>query len=105
MYIEFDKEYLKELYETGASSSKKHRFQPEVVRGYIKCVRYLLNAERIEDLYRFNSLHYEVLVGDKAGISSLRINQKYSLEFTVREISETRIIRVCNLLDISNHYK
>ncbi len=38
MYIEFDKEYLRELYEQGRTDDKKHRFQPEIVRGYQKAV-------------------------------------------------------------------
>ena len=33
MYIEFDKDYLRELYTDGKTSDKKHRYQPEVVRG------------------------------------------------------------------------
>ena len=45
------------------------------------------------------------LRGDKAGISSVRINRKYRLEFTVREVMNEQIITVCRLLDISNHYK
>ena len=39
------------------------------------------------------------------GISSVRINIKYRLEFTVREVLGEQIITVCRLLDISNHYK
>jgi len=30
MYIEFDKDYLRELFEQGRTSDKKHRYQPEV---------------------------------------------------------------------------
>lgn len=32
MNIEFDKEYLQDLYFKGKTSDKKHRYQPEVVR-------------------------------------------------------------------------
>ncbi len=105
MYIEFDKEYLKELCEAGKTKDKKHRFQPEVIRGYAKCVLYLRRARSIEDLYPIHSLNYEVLSGDKAGISSVRINRKYRLEFTVREEGDRQIITVCRLLEISNHYQ
>lgn len=56
-------------------------------------------------LYRLNSLNYEVLKGDKKGISSVRINRQYRLEFTVRDVMNEQIITVCRLLDISNHYK
>lgn len=105
MYIEFDKDYLRELFEYGRTSDKRHRYQPEIITGYRRCIRYLKQAERIEDLFVINSLNYEVLHGDKVGISSVRINRKYRLEFTVRDVMNERIITVCRLLDISNHYK
>ena len=52
-----------------------------------------------------NSLNYEVLKGDKRGISSIRVNDKYRVEFTVRESIEEPIVTVCNIIDLSNHYK
>ena len=61
MKVEFEKEYLKELYETGKTTEKKHRFQPQVIKGYLKCVRALRRATRIEDLFLFHSLNYEKL--------------------------------------------
>ncbi len=105
MFIEFDKEYLRELFEQGRTSDKQHRYQPEVVRGYQKAVASLKRAINVEMLYRLNSLNYEVLKGNKKGISSVRINRQYRLEFTVREVENEQIITVCRLLDISNHYK
>ena len=105
MFIEFDKESLRELFEQGRTGDKKHRYQPEVIRGYYKCIMLLKRSANVEELYRINSLNYEVLQGDKAGISSVRINRKYRLEFTVREVMNEQIITVCRLLDISNHYK
>lgn len=85
MNIVFDKEYLSDLYFNGKTNDKKHRFQPEVVRSYQKAVVILANAERIEDLYVFKSLNYEVLVGDKKGISSVRCGRQYRLEFIVND--------------------
>ncbi len=105
MYIEFDKDYLRELFEYGKTSDKKHRYQPEIIRGYKKCVMYLKRANNVEQLYPIRSLNYEVLQGDKKGVSSVRINRKYRLEFTVREAFNERIVTICRLLDISNHYK
>ena len=105
MFIEFDKEYLRELFEQGRTSDKQHRYQPEVVRGYQKAVVSLKRAINVEMLYRLNSLNYEVLKGNKKGISSVRINRQYRLEFTVREVENEQIITVGRLLDISNHYK
>lgn len=106
MNVEFEKEYLADLYEKGKVMDKKHRFQPQVVNGYLKCVKALINASRMEDLYLFKSLNYEKLKGDKKGLSSLRINDQYRLEF--REItsqSNQMIIEICSLVDITNHYK
>ena len=105
MYIEFDKEYLRELYTDGKTSDRKHRYQPKVIKGYQKAVFLLSSANVITDLFRNNSLNYEVLQGDKKGISSVRIDRQYRLEFTVREELNEQIITVCRLLDISNHYK
>ncbi|GEM_PF-4456638 len=41
MNIEFDKDYLYELYFNGKTKDKKHRFQPIVVRSYQKAVTLL----------------------------------------------------------------
>ena len=65
MLIEFDKDYLRELFEQGRASDKKHRYQPETIRGYKKCVMYLKRASNVEQLYPIHSLNYEVLQGDK----------------------------------------
>lgn len=52
-----------------------------------------------------NSLNYEALKGDKKGTSSIRVNNKYRIEFTVNESMEEPIVTVCNITDLSNHYK
>ena len=106
MNVEFEKEYLRELYETGRTTDKKHRFQPQVINGYIKCVRILRMAIRLEDLFLVKSLNYETLKGNKKGLSSLRINNQYRLEF--REIHNPNNmleIEICSLTDITNHYQ
>lgn len=100
MVVTFDKDYLRELYETG-KGDKKHRFQPKIIKRYKKGIDYLKCANKIEDLFLLPSLRYEILKGNKAGISSIRVNDQYRIEFTVSE----SIITVCNVLDLSNHYK
>lgn len=101
--VTFDQEYLKVLYVEG-KDCKKHRFQPDIIRRYKRCIDYLRQAKRIEELLLIASLHYEVLVGDKAGISSIRVNDQYRVEFTVRTEGEP-VITICNILELSNHYK
>jgi len=106
MKVEFEKEYLQELYEHGKTSDKHHRYQPQVVNNYLKCVKYLIKATRIEDLFLINSLNYKRLEGDKKGLSAVRINDKYRLEFHEKiDSNDTFRIEICSLVDITNHYK
>ena len=70
MEISFDKEYLRQLYEEGMTVDKKHRFQPHIIARYQLRIKVLEQVRGIEELLAINSLHYEVLKGDKAGISS-----------------------------------
>lgn len=105
MEIVFDKKYLKELYETGKTTEKKYRFQPQIVRKYQTRIAILESAERIEDLFPISSLHYEVLIGDKKGISSIRVYDQYRIEFLVSQIESETIITICNILELSKHYK
>lgn len=105
MEIRFDKEYLRELYVKGKSSDKKHRFQPQIVARYQLRIKTLEKASRIEELFPIKSLNYEVLKGDKAGISSIRVNDQYRIEFTVTDQSTELLVTICNILELSNHYK
>lgn len=104
MIVKFDKKYLEELYVSGKCDDKKHRYQPQVIRNYIRRVVTLAEAPNIEALYPLHSLNYEVLVGDKKGLSSIRIDKQYRLEFIVSEDGEPTIT-ICTLTDITNHYK
>ncbi len=65
MIVTFEKEYLRDLYEKGKTTNKKHRFQPEIIRKYIFCINTLLSANGIEGLYPVSSLNYEIFKGDK----------------------------------------
>jgi toxin HigB-1 len=105
MDVTFEKEYLRDLYKIGKTSDKKHRFQPDIVRKYQRCIDILLGAKSIEVLYNMHSLNYEVLRGDKADISSIRVNNQYRVEFTVKGNDIDPLITVCSILELSNHYK
>ena len=105
MEINFDKAYLRELYEDGKTSDKKHRFQPDIVKRYQARIETLASAENVEKLRTINSLRYERLHGDKEGLESVRVNDKYRIEFkTFLSVSET-VVTVCNIIELSNHYK
>ena len=105
MFVTFEEAYLRDLYEKGKTDDKKHRYQPDVIRRYQKCIDFLLDAKKVEELLLINSLNYEMLKGDKAGISFVRVNNKYRVEFTVRDSIEEPIVTVCNIIELSNHYK
>ncbi len=45
-----------------------------------------------------------MLTGDKAGISSIRVNNQYRIEFTVNKAKDT-VVTICNIIELSNHYK
>ena len=105
MEIKFDKEYLRELYDKGKTTDKKYRFQPQVVQKYRKTLDILESVTVVEDLFRYNGLHYESLHGDKEGLESVRVNDQYRIEFkTTKVVSET-VVTVCNIIELSNHYK
>lgn len=105
MEIKFDKKYLEELYLNGKTSNKKHRFQPQVIAKYRKTVDLLESLAMVEDLYRYHSLHYEALVGDKAGLESVRVNDQYRIEFKTTKVVSEVVVTLCNIIELSNHYK
>lgn len=105
MEITFEQDYLRELFYDGKAKDKKHRFQPQIVRKYIKVLNLMESLDSTQDLYRFASLHYEKLVGDKAGRESVRVNDQYRIEFRSEIVGNERLITICNILELSNHYK
>ncbi len=106
MEIEFEQDYLRELYEEGKAKGKKYRFQPSIIKKYKSTIDTLRVAKRIEDLFLFRSLNYEKLIGDKKGLESVRVNQQYRIEFRTRtEGEEPDIITICSIVELSNHYK
>ena len=105
MKVTFDKEYLKELYTTGKSTDKKHRFQPDVIRRYVKVIDIMVEAENVNVLALIGGLHYEHLSGDKDGLSSVRVNKKYRVEFTEQTEGNETVATICNIIELSNHYE
>ena len=102
MEITFEKDYLRELFYDGEASDKQHRYQPQIVRKYVRVVNILDSVDKPVDLFRYRSLHYEKLVGDKAGYESVRVNDQYRIEFNTSSKGE---ITICNITELYNHYK
>ena len=101
MVIEYEKDYLEELYNFGKCQNKKYRYQSAVVKKYQKRIDTLIAATRIEDLFVFNSLNFEAL---ENGYYSIRIDYHYRLEFKVRNEGADQTLTICTITDITNHY-
>lgn len=104
MIVTFEHTYLKELYDNGKTSDKKHRFQPSIVKRYKDKINYLMKAASKEELYPIKSLHFEALHGDKKGLYSIKVNDQYRIEFSLNETIELPILTICNIVELSNHY-
>lgn len=105
MVVTFDKKYLKELYESGKTNDKKHRFQPDIVRRYKRCIDIMIDVSDIISLCKYNGLNFEKLSGDKKELCSIRVNNQYRIEFTVTEVQGEIVTTICNIIELSNHYK
>lgn len=105
MIVAFEKEYLKELYEKGKTTDKKHRFQPDIIKRFRRNIDIMLMMPNIQALQKYNSLNYELLKGDKQGLSSVRVNDQYRIEFRVTIIEGEPQVTICSIIELSNHYK
>lgn len=105
MIVYFNEEYLMELYEKGRCSDKKHRYQPSIIKRYSRVVDLMIAQENVLGLMKYGSLHYEHLHGDKEGLSSVRVNDQYRIEFKESIKDNETIASICNITDLSNHYK
>ena len=64
----------------------------------------MIELSNVIGLAQYGGLHYEHLHGNKEGLSSVRVNDQYRIEF--REIieGEKTIAEVVSITDLSNHY-
>lgn len=104
MEIIFDEEYLREMYETG-KTNKKYRFHPQIIRKYIRVIDLMRDTSNVLGLMCYNALNYEKLKGDKAGLSSVRVNDQYRIEFEEHTKNGETVATICSIIDLSNHYK
>lgn len=84
---------------------QKHRFQPSIVTKYIHVINLMKQQGSVLGLARFGSLHYERLHGNKEGISSVRINEQYQIEFTEQCEEGQSIATICRITELSHHYQ
>lgn len=105
MIVTFEKTYLRDLYTKGKCNDRKHCFQPQIVARYVRTINLMKQQESVLGLTRYGSLHYEKLRGDKAGLSSVRVSDKYRIEFVEGTEAGKQIATICRIVELSNHYK
>jgi proteic killer suppression protein len=88
-----------------SDSIKKNRKNVRSVKLKAAIMNGNCGSDKLIELTRYGGLHYEHLHGDKEGISSVRVNDKYRIEF--REIIEDgkTIAEIVSITELSNHYK
>lgn len=65
----------------------------------------MVNEDNVLGLTKYNSLNYEHLSGNKEGLSSVIVNDQYRIEFEEEIEDGKTIATICNITELSNHYK
>lgn len=65
----------------------------------------MVGEDNVLGLNKYNSLNYEHLSGNKEGLSSVRVNDQYCIEFEEETEEGKTIATICNIIELSNHYK
>lgn len=93
---------LEELYLTPVDNIKgKLYFQKSLINRYKDRIVLLESIEKISDLYTYKSLHFEKLKGERAGQSSIRLNDQYRLIIEEMTRDTFKIL----IIEISKHYE
>lgn len=56
MKVIFNEKYLQEMYVTG-QTDKKHRYQPQIIRKYIRVIDVMIETPNVQGLLKYNSLN------------------------------------------------
>lgn len=70
-----------------------------VIRSYLGKLEVITAAPDERTLRNWKSLHYEKLVGDRAGQRSIRLNLKWRLVFTLDDSLHPPVITVLEIVD------
>ena len=65
----------------------------------------MINVLDINSLCKYKGLNFEKLIGDKKDVCSVRVNNQYRIEFTITEAQGEMVTTICNIIELSNHYK
>ena len=103
MKFSFGDKHIESLYTNG--HSKKHKYiNKKLATIFVERVNRIEAAETIYDLRQPPSMHFESLEGHTNRFS-IRINNKYRLEFEIRFEDKEQTKGEVKICTVSNHYK
>lgn len=74
-------------------------FDAAIVKAYRKHLQFITAAEDERAFYSMKSLHYEKLVGDRIGQSSMRLNQQWRLILRIEKNMEGKLVVIISIED------
>lgn len=102
MEFKFKDKNLFDLYTKG--TSRKYRFEKNVIKNFVTRIASIENANTIFDLRKPPSMRFEKLEGYQNRFS-IRINDQFRLEFDIDFEDENKTKGKVEILTISKHYK
>ena len=69
----FNEDYLRDLYQLG-KSDKKHRFQPQIIRKYIRVVDLMIAEDNVQGLWKYNSLNCQIIINSIVMVNNMIAN-------------------------------
>ena len=97
MRIVFEDDDLRRLAEDVSYAPR--RWGADIIRAYRKKIQVLRAANDERDLYAMRSLRLEQLKGNRAGTSSIRLNDQFRLIITFDTDDEGRVVIVIEMVD------
>lgn len=97
MRVVFKNDDLRRLAEDASYAPR--RWGVDIIKAYRKKIQVLLAATDERDLYAMRSLRLERLKGNRAGTSSIRLNDQFRLIIKFETDDEGRIVIVIEMVD------
>lgn len=97
MRIHFEKDELRRLYEDAGYTAPQ--FGPDLIKAFRKKVGLLVAAASELDLRSYRALHFEKLVGRRAGQHSIRLNHQWRLILRFESDPEGRVLIIIDIAD------
>ncbi|MDD4869848.1 MAG: type II toxin-antitoxin system RelE/ParE family toxin [Kiritimatiellae bacterium] len=103
MKYEFSNKHLQALYSKGHDSKYKF-FDKGLAKKYVDRINRIESAVTINDLREPPSMEFEKMQGHENRFS-IRINDKYRLEFEINFTDENKLTGDVIVSDVTKHYK